>query len=468
MTATKKGAKSCCTSKREANHGLLQSNLLMSPVVALIACAVVVVGAVVARSPSNQKPNSKLPPVSSTALMGGTELLFQHLTSRRAFFNFKPALFDGELVGVAAATKLEPQQLLMVLPMDEVMHHGTFDTAVLKALKSARSRISRAQLALSLAYERSQGSSSRFYHFINTLPTHVNNYVAWPAALLGIMDLAIPGARANLALELREMSEANKHLPQPLPERDLLWAFGVVQTRAFARKNDTEILIPAASSFNHHSDKAKATPMPHCSQEQGKCFMRAGKWSVNPGEQMFLHYRSWSNLQLLIRYGFAAPGNEWGPEVEFAPLANLPAWLRAAGCHKKTLHLREIPLSKGVPLENLNFQCAAAAAMVDQSDSRSSEVEHLWKSGAFVDNMKGVVPSSVYREMSMACRDEAGRWSGPEAIQAIHGAAQYAKTPAKDVLNALSHDLQLLHQCEAALRRLAEETNVSLSVSQIY
>jgi len=339
------------------------------------------------------------------------------------------------------------------------MYNGTFHPEVIKACKAANTKLSRAQLAISLAYERSQGSSSRFYHFINTLPTQVTNYVVWPAVLLRIMDLAMPGARGYLANELREMKEANKYLKQPLPDESLIWAIGIVQTRAFGGHDSVEMLLPAASCFNHAWDKSKAVPMPTCSLKRRKCVLRNGKSHINRGEQMFFHYRSLSNLQLLIRYGFAATGNEWGPVVAFSPLESLPQWLRSAGCEGERIQLRGKSRSTGIPFGELSFRCALAAAMVNQSESRASEVEHLWSSGGFMGNMTGVVPSTVYRSIAQVCRNDLLRWESPEAIEAITNAAHYPRAPASDVVNALGHELELLQRCTIELNRLAEEAD---------
>jgi len=159
-------------------------------------------------------------------------------------------------------------------------------------------------------------------------------------------------------------------------------------------------------------------------------------------------------------YGFKAVGNEWGPQIQFSPLKNLPHWLRRAGCHEESFQLRGTLHSKGLPLEELSLRCAVAAAMVNQSEFRALDVEHLWNSGAFDGVMKEVVPSSVFHAMSEACKHSAQQWVGPEAIEAITSASQHPEAPATDVVSALAHELDLLQRCELGLNELAKGANV--------
>merc|ERR1712139_525892 len=120
--------------------------------------------------------------------------------------------------------------------------------------------------------------------------------------------------------------------------------------------------------------------MPKCDTETGKCAVFTGERSIKKGQQLFFHYRPWSNLQLLIRYGFAVPGNPWGPALTFKPLTEPPAWLMEAGCAAGPLQLRASKEDDGPPLPEDVARCARAAYVASVSDAASLDAEKKWAS----------------------------------------------------------------------------------------
>jgi len=266
------------------------------------------------------------------------ETLLSHLKSRGALLALRPTTFEAGLRGVAAAVNMEPGSLLATLPLSEIFYNETLASEVRAACESLPCTKGRVLLALGVAYERARGNSSPFMHFMETLPIEVNNFVAWPWPLLRLMEASMPGTQSFLAMEMRELKGANALLESPVDDSLLIWGLAMVQTRAFGTWNGGEALIPVAGLFNHHWDPSRAVPMPKCDLAARKCHLRTGGRRVAAGEQVFFHYRPWSNLQLLIRYGFAVPGNPWGPDVHLPALAAAleavppPSWVGRMGC----------------------------------------------------------------------------------------------------------------------------------------
>jgi len=367
---------------------------------------------------------------------------------------------------MAADKDLKPGSTVMTIPLKEVLYHGTVDKRIRAACDALPCNMSRAMLALGVAYERNLGKDSKFAAFISTLPAAVTNYVGWPLPMLNLMEVAIPGTKGYLSLELREMRGANELLKDPVSENDIAWGIAMVQTRAFGAAWDgKEALIPGATFLNHHWDQDKAIPMPKCDIQGGKCFVQTGSKRIAKGEQLYFHYRPWSNLQLIIRYGFEVPGNPWGPEVRVVPLGHAPEWLRKAGCETKPLRLRDTTDPEGAPFPEHDIRCARAATLANESDAQSLEAEKLWQAGAFNESSPTYDMAaggySGFVELSKSCKGAAAKWTNEEAIAILTEVAGLKYSTGNTLIGAIQHDLTLLMRCEELFKQLAKEAGAS-------
>lgn len=433
------------------------------PIVTAIGAVLLTAFLVLRRTESVQ--NSRTAADSYTEEADPGVHLLAHLKTKGAAFAFRPETFPGGLRGVAADRTLEPKGLIMALPLDEVLYAETVDPEVRAACRALPCNGSRALVALGVAFERAKGSKSRFAPFIETLPREVTNFVSWPMPLLKLMDFAMPSAQTYLSKELRELNGANALLKSPLNEFDLIWGVGMVQTRAFNTWDGKEALIPAAGLFNHHWDPEEVVPMPKCDTERQKCYLHAGTRSISKGQQIFFHYRPWSNFQLLIRYGFEVPGNMWGPEVSVPALTAMPPWLAKSGCKAGALQLRKMPdVPHSVPIQLPALRCAVAAAAANQSSEVAQEVEALWKAETFeavaiqedAASSKPEWRGLALRSLADACGKSARRWTEGEGIEAIQNAALVGTSLASAVVSALQFNLEVLVACEESLHKLAD------------
>jgi len=403
------------------------------------------------------------------------ELLLSHLKSRGALLALRPSTFEAGLRGVAAAVNMEPGSLLATLPLSEVFYNETLASEVQTACGSLPCTKGRVLLALGVAYERARGKSSPFIHFMETLRMEVNNCVAWPWPLLRLMEASMPGTQSFLAMEMRELKGANALLESPVDDSLLIWGLAMVQTRAFGTWNGGEALIPVAGLFNHHWDPSRAVPMPKCDLAARKCHLRTGGRRVAAGEQVFFHYRPWSNLQLLIRYGFAVPGNPWGSDVKLPALAAaleavpLPSWVGKMGCQGVTLKLRaRTRWAAGSeacdgPLPTKTVSCVRAALAANES-SNGVLIETMLSTGELEGlerwHAKGDAATARARtalaSIASACAQAARRWTEGEGLEALTGAINVGTHLAQAVIEAVKHELELLQECDDHFTRLAE------------
>eukprot|EP00927_Polykrikos_kofoidii_P047529 TRINITY_DN41739_c0_g1_i1.p1 TRINITY_DN41739_c0_g1~~TRINITY_DN41739_c0_g1_i1.p1 ORF type:complete len:484 (+),score=67.40 TRINITY_DN41739_c0_g1_i1:262-1713(+) len=413
-----------------------------------------------------QEPTSRsfTTAISEGAVSNAATRLLEHLTEKGAVHALFSSTFEGGLEGIASRLPRKPGDLVLALPLDEVLFDQTVAPEVRAACEAFPCSATRAVLALGLAYERSLGEASRFAPFIRSLPSEIDNMVSWPLPLLKLTELALPGTQHYLSREMKELEGANKLMEAPVDVTDVIWAIGIVQSRAFGTWDGKEALIPGAGLINHHWNPEVAIPMPTCNVTSRRCFVLTGSRYIEEGEQIFFHYRPWSNLQLLIRYGFAVPENPWGPEVKFQPLENPPAWLVKAGCDASGIKLRASAGQEGLPLSDSVYRCAQAAFLANQSEEASIEAQNLWKAGAFNDDSgtAGVgrgLRASASRAIARACRESAAKWSSQHGLAILSEVAGDMYPLAKPLLRAVQSDLQLLSLCEENLDRLASEAD---------
>jgi len=288
-------------------------------------------------------------------------------------------------------------------------------------------------------------------------------------------EASMPGTQSFLAMEMRELKGANALLESPVDDSLLIWGLAMVQTRAFGTWNGGEALIPVAGFFNHHWDPGRAVPMPKCDLAAQKCHLRTGVQHVAAGEQVFFHYRPWSNLQLLIRYGFAVPGNPWGPEVKLPALAAaleavpLPSWVGKMDCQDVTLKLRaRTRWAAGSeacdgPLPTKAVSCVRAALAANESSNgvlietmmSTGELEGLERLHA-ADDAATARARTALATIAGACAQAASRWTEGEGLEALTGAVNVGTQLAQAVIEAVKHDLELLQECDDHFTKLAE------------
>lgn len=394
------------------------------------------------------------------------DALISHLKNKGGTMAYRLQSFPGGLRGVVGDRPLKAGYKIMDIPLDELLFDETVAPEVRSACEMLPCNMSRAVLALGIAYEKSLGSGSRFAPFIRTLPEEVTNFVAWPGPLLDLISIAMPGTQGYLSRELQELKGANKLLPSPVSDKELIWAIAMVQTRAFGTWSGGEALIPGATFFNHNWDPQKAIPMPKCDTGKRRCQLHTNQ-AIPLGSQIYFHYRPWSNLQLLIRYGFAAPGNPWGPEVKFEPLADPPTWLVEDGCRAGGLLLRDESGPDGLSLSLEKIRCAQAAFVASTAEGGSEATRGLWKSGAFNTTRQSVPISSTacaaLRSMSDACKAHAQRYIGDEGVRIITAVGALSTAISGEVIRSLQHELKLLMVCEASLGEQASKCDADIA-----
>jgi len=428
--------------KLKASQARARSHQKFAGIVVVIAVLIAVVARNSAQDASSPNSNNDDHQVALD--------LIAHLRKQGASIAVKPTTFSGGLRGVAAERDFKPGAMVMSLPLNELLFEDTVAPEVRKACAELPCNVSRALIALGLAYERQLGDKSRFSAFIKTLPEDLTNLVAWPTPLLKLMEKAMPGARSYLSHEMYELKGANALLPSPIDINKLIWAIAMVQSRAFNMWGGRDVLIPGGGLFNHHWNPDLAIPMPTCDTNVRQCHVKTGRRAVKKGQQLFFHYRPWSNLQLLIRYGFAVPGNPWGPALTFGPLIEPPDWLIKAGCSKGPILLQRQSGGKA-PLPAHVLQCAHAAFVANQSEASSKEAEAMWTAGAFT---KGVHQNDSHGQESLsaiasACEEAARKWTDPEGLEILKEAAAVQWYIAKEVVRSVQHDLELLQACQS-------------------
>lgn len=213
--------------------------------------------------------------------------------------------------------------------------------------------------------------------------------------------------------------------------------------------------MPAAGLLNHHWDPDEAIPMPRCDAAENRCFVVAGERGIEKGQQLFFHYRPWSNLQLLIRYGFAVPGNPWGPAITIGPLISPPAWLVKAGCAAGPVWLKAGKTSGEAPLPVSSLRCARAAFVANASSEASEKAQELWANGLFNDSGadEDAPGRQVFVEVAEVCAAAAKKWVDPEGLELLTAVNELQYGIAQDVMQAVKHDLSILQSCEEFFAR---------------
>eukprot|EP00746_Dinoflagellata_sp_MGD_P073894 gnl/MRDRNA2_/MRDRNA2_299252_c0_seq1.p1 gnl/MRDRNA2_/MRDRNA2_299252_c0~~gnl/MRDRNA2_/MRDRNA2_299252_c0_seq1.p1 ORF type:complete len:334 (-),score=46.60 gnl/MRDRNA2_/MRDRNA2_299252_c0_seq1:3-914(-) len=108
---------------------------------------------------------------------------------------------------------------------------------------------------------------------------------------------------------LEKTKEVGRQLRPPLTDNETTWAYSI----AFSRMWDIQgkkMLLPGIDLFNHN-DIATAS-FPQCSSDQ--CVVTASQ-PIKRGEQIWVSYGEYSNLDLLIRHGFTTAENPFGPRL---------------------------------------------------------------------------------------------------------------------------------------------------------
>ncbi|KAG9294123.1 hypothetical protein G9A89_021482 [Geosiphon pyriformis] len=227
--------------------------------------------------------------------------------------------FDQDSNGLGggfAKEQINPDEVFATIPFNITLNREV----ALKNLPSlgAMNFSCRTLLATFLINEKSRGSKSFYYPYIDILPSHVptplwfdEHQMRW----LKGTNLE-KGVHSRKEMLIKEYQQIKRYLPENL-SKDIftweayLWACDILSSRGFPGKlvmsntcdQSSEVLLPLADSFNHRS-RQKITLSIH--NETLK--LVAGE-KILPGSQIWSNYGPKSNEELLLGYGFCLPNN---------------------------------------------------------------------------------------------------------------------------------------------------------------
>jgi len=184
--------------------------------------------------------------------------------------------------------------------------------------------------ACALLVERALGADSRFFNFIKMLPTEPAAYLGWGSDSLVVAEAlgGIPTINEKLK-SLREQAEhlrswlvalramdarwVNLRIGKESDEDAARWAISHVDSRAHML-DGSATLFPAMTLMNHNFH-----PDVHLQwEEKGDDVLMVAPQKIKEGEQLFLSYGTFSNLRLLVQYGFAVDSNPFGELISNA------------------------------------------------------------------------------------------------------------------------------------------------------
>jgi len=233
--------------------------------------------------------------------------------------------------GLAAAQPGGPGDILLWLPEAELLRPSEHP--------ELRSR-PWAAAALALATEWEQGSDSRWYMYLRSLPfPGPDNAAMWPAARTMVAQAFTAedgsGVSASIGNATSCWEDVKPFLPpdsMDLSESELRWLCALALSRQFSQRQfdqDWEVsdsyMAPLLDMANHQLGCPDATRFSRRLPRAARQSLRAedtvgigivldGR-SVADGQQLFDCYRQPrhpSNLELLSVFGFAIPGNPAG------------------------------------------------------------------------------------------------------------------------------------------------------------
>eukprot|EP00892_Ulva_mutabilis_P005124 jgi/Ulvmu1/2984/UM015_0024.1 len=279
--------------------------------------------------------------------------------------------FEGGERGVIATDSIEAGAVLVRAPESVLLsvRSAARDPAIQSALQSIERPSDAIVLCVHILLEASKQRDSRWSPYLRSLPTEYTILGAFPPGLEQEFQVAhavhaCEHAQSKLASDFahaRSLLDAAGVCGRFKTRAAWRWAAGVVATRTMHMPDDVVgCLTPFADMHNFCPPTAPQPPRtPVHAQHVGGdtdprpaghgCFDEAaGEYVVTAGrpytcgQQVFLCYGSYTNMQLLQHYGFLLPENPHD-EVELPPHVWPCATAEATGMGRAFLHPCGVP-----------------------------------------------------------------------------------------------------------------------------
>lgn len=382
-----------------------------------------------------------------------------------------PAGGVGSDTGLVAAEDLLEGQRVGEIPASAALSTATLQPLARELCRGACSSAF-ARLVFGLAVERRQ-PRDRFRRYILALP--LAPPPSYPSGRLSephreLLDILDPEATHAFAEVHQEVLQAGRGLVPPLSDAEASWAEAVVQSRGLDINGEL-LLLPGLDLINHDIAEACASH-PRCSATA--CWVEALR-DIPRGEQLTLTYGPWSNLALLLRYGFAMPRNPFGPALGPGVFArsieagDMEPWLVSSGSDTgcSAALVRRGPVLLGSSqggVRTADLRCLFfERAFADEASARGalSHATDLCLPSGSVDapgcsEPRWVLASlRVHAALAEECARRRGLFRGAAALVARVEA--YRDDISAQLIAAAEQEFLALDACARRHRRLADE-----------
>lgn len=170
-------------------------------------------------------------------------------------------------------------------------------------------------LVVSLLHERQKGPGTRWEPLFRALPLGISNVATMRDAQRSALRGTEAGAKFEefdgiVAAAMESVRGAGIFSKTPT-EEEVRWASAVIASRAHRFAGGRErVLWPYLVLINHHQD-VNETLEYTVSSGPSKMFQLRARKEIRQGEEVFAHYGPYSNLRLVVQYGFAIPDNDF-------------------------------------------------------------------------------------------------------------------------------------------------------------
>lgn len=300
--------------------------------------------------------------------------------------NLVPSYFSVTGRGLKTLENIKVDDVLIRLPYKILITTSTISQSYIKHIFSKNERYS-AQCILSifLVYESHLGNTSRWCHYVNSLPQTLTNpdfcmqkeknlLPAFIAdymydshkvqndfrGLIGFMNSAGLNGRANCP-------HCSVHFQKIITFERYKWAYYIVNTRAVyidtdqietsrdipnIKRPNNLALAPYLDLFNH--DVRSATRASVITDEKDDKFYELSTLkSFDKGSQVFINYGAHNSLKLYVHYGFFVPNNPLD-EVYF-DISDIEACLAIPKFKLNFIVLNKLQRNMAFTREGLNY-----------------------------------------------------------------------------------------------------------------
>ena len=256
-----------------------------------------------------------------------------------------PALNEAGVKGGIARETIESDEVMMNIPIQcMITPEAAFADKVVGPILKQHERLLYGDLLLTvyIMHEHLKGDRSFYYPFLRTLPTP-DTVTMWPDQMLYRMEddavtLKVKQKQAFLQrVYARFITHICREHPDEMPLKQYtyelyLFAWGVIQSRAFGKRLPWTALVPFADCLNHSNVQTK-----YDYNVDGNGVFRLYPTGGNRypvGTEAFNSYGRRPNANLLVDFGFALLLNEWDSVSSTSPCiyASLPV------CHPLAIY----------------------------------------------------------------------------------------------------------------------------------